>query len=433
MAATRALPRLEGVYARIHTRARRRRRAGRAGVWEGLRRALNPASFRPRLRPEVEVRELARRPGKRRRIIQTARRPNALRLTDDEPFLLELMDGSRTVKEIVVERFQRFETFSLSAVADLVDELRRGDFLEEPYFPVADRAMEVLARRRQLPPWPLAGVGQRLRALARAERRAADKRRCEEAVALFRAVPLTRELPEEILAGIAEHVTLLRLRAGRTVVRQGDRAEQISVVRSGTLEVVGTEEDGSARTIRRLGPGRSFGEVGLLVGRARATVRAIEPSEVFVADKGAVGRALARRADVVEELRRGLAAVAELLRLPPFRALDEADAARVLGGARWRSLSRGDRVVEQGAEARSFCVVASGEVEVIEDRRRVGRLGPGASFGELALVVVDSVWSATARAATPARVLEIDRDAFDRVLAKSFRDARLAPSWRARP
>jgi CRP-like cAMP-binding protein/Zn-dependent protease len=55
------------------------------------------------------------------------------RLEPGEIELLPLMDGSRTVKEIVVERFQDEGDIELSAVSDLVRQLHVGNFLVTPF------------------------------------------------------------------------------------------------------------------------------------------------------------------------------------------------------------------------------------------------------------------------------------------------------------
>ena len=47
------------------------------------------------------------------------------------------MDGTRTVKEIVVERFQESGDMELSGVADLVRQLRVGNFLTDHYVDIA--------------------------------------------------------------------------------------------------------------------------------------------------------------------------------------------------------------------------------------------------------------------------------------------------------
>jgi putative peptide zinc metalloprotease protein len=269
---------------------------------------------------------------------------------------------------------------------------------------------------------------RRLRLLLRLVRRAAERAWRQEAVELFRGLPLTGELSEEARVEIADHVRLLRLEGGQTVVKTGERGDDFFVVRSGTLEVTVQDDDGSERVVRTLDRGRSFGEIALLESTTRtATVRAVEPAQVFAIDKGTFDRSLGDDIEVAEEMRQRLVSMGHVRSLAPFRGLDDADVARMLRGASWRSFAPSDRIVKQGDEAESFFVIASGQVDVIENRRVVRRIGPGGYFGDTALLE-DVPRTATVRAATPTRILELDRKAFERVLAKSFRRGRLATS-----
>ncbi len=73
------------------------------------------------------------------------------RLEPGEIELLPLMDGTRTVKEIVVERLREAGDIELSAVADLVRQLRVGNFLTTPFVDVDEavrRAMDPASAAR---------------------------------------------------------------------------------------------------------------------------------------------------------------------------------------------------------------------------------------------------------------------------------------------
>jgi CRP-like cAMP-binding protein len=84
---------------------------------------------------------------------------------------------------------------------------------------------------------------------------------------------LFAELDRDALEGLARAATLVRARAGDTVVRQGEHSAAFYVLLSGRAE---TSIDG--RVVGELHPGDSFGEIALLHDVPRtATVTALEP------------------------------------------------------------------------------------------------------------------------------------------------------------
>jgi len=80
------------------------------------------------------------------------------------------------------------------------------------------------------------------------------------------------------------HAILRRYRAGEVVIREGAKAREAYVVRSGLLVVV--RRDGHReRPVSEVLPGAIVGEMGLLSGLPRtATVKAVVNSELFVID-----------------------------------------------------------------------------------------------------------------------------------------------------
>jgi CRP-like cAMP-binding protein len=83
--------------------------------------------------------------------------------------------------------------------------------------------------------------------------------------------------------------------------------------------------------------------------------------------------------------------------------------------------------VVQGEAGDAFYAIGSGQVEVEEDGRPVPGLGPGAYFGEIALLL-DTPRTATVRARTMVRAYRLDREGFDRLLAGAFKRGTLDPS-----
>jgi Cyclic nucleotide-binding domain len=87
----------------------------------------------------------------------------------------------------------------------------------------------------------------------------------------------------------------LRLQAGRTLVQQGERGDELFLLFDGVLRV---EVDG--KPVTEVGPGAILGEMALLhEGRRMATLRAVTPCRVAVVPKDRIDR------QALEELAKG--------------------------------------------------------------------------------------------------------------------------------
>ena len=89
---------------------------------------------------------------------------------------------------------------------------------------------------------------------------------------------------------LATRVALREVQDGTPVVVEGDAPEHMYVVRSGTFRVHSGEV-----TLAELGPGQTFGEIGLMLGRPRsATVTSCGPATLIEIPKAALHQALTR-------------------------------------------------------------------------------------------------------------------------------------------
>jgi CRP-like cAMP-binding protein len=79
-------------------------------------------------------------------------------------------------------------------------------------------------------------------------------------------------------------------------------------------------------------------------------------------------------------------------------------------------VAAGHLLIETGQYGTGLYVILEGTVRV-EAPEGVRELGPGACVGERALLSVDGRRTARVRAATPCRVLAVDRIEFDRLCA----------------
>jgi CRP-like cAMP-binding protein len=88
----------------------------------------------------------------------------------------------------------------------------------------------------------------------------------------------------------------------------------------------------------------------------------------------------------------------ELLRgVSLFAEADDAFLDRLSGEFIERTYEPGETIAEEGEAGRTFVVIESGQVTVTVHGQEVGKLGPGESFGEMALID-KSARSATVKA-----------------------------------
>jgi CRP-like cAMP-binding protein/Zn-dependent protease len=106
-------------------------------IWQILRDRLDYASFVPTPVPEVERADLRRRDGSPYTVLKNPRGDHGagryLRLDPADLKLYELMDGRRSIQEILMAHLERDGGFALDRLARLTAELRaNGFFGEEP-------------------------------------------------------------------------------------------------------------------------------------------------------------------------------------------------------------------------------------------------------------------------------------------------------------
>jgi CRP-like cAMP-binding protein len=97
--------------------------------------------------------------------------------------------------------------------------------------------------------------------------------------------------------------------------------------------------------------------------------------------------------------------------VPLFSGLSDREIRSLAQRARELSLPAGRAIVAEGARAVEFFVLLSGHASVTRGGRTVGKLGPGDSFGELALIA-DTKRKATVTATEPCDVIMLMRPDF---------------------
>jgi putative peptide zinc metalloprotease protein len=121
-------------------------------VWSRVGAMVDPGGLRPKLSDDIEIKEFKLRWGNDYAMIANPRDLVHYQLKPWEIEIVRLMDGTRTVQEIVVERLEASGDLELSGVADLVHELHIGNFLEDRFLDVetaVERAIKPMSRPRE--------------------------------------------------------------------------------------------------------------------------------------------------------------------------------------------------------------------------------------------------------------------------------------------
>jgi CRP-like cAMP-binding protein len=246
-----------------------------------------------------------------------------------------------------------------------------------------------------------------------------------EAAELLDQSGLFDDLEVDVLNELAGRVTRRSVSAGAAVITQGERASSLYVIRQGSVAVSERDMDtGQEHPLRTMGRGQVFGELGLFSNAPRsATVRATTACELFELAEGVFDHLLAD-ALLPPTFGPSLQDLEELRHIDCFANLSTTELVRVQSNGEWVQFAPGDTIVRRGETADSFYGLRTGQVEVLEGRRVVNTLGPGAWFGERGLLL-NSTRTATVRARTPVRVFRLDRRGFDDLLRAAFRSGRV--------
>lgn len=111
-------------------------------------------------------------------------------------------------------------------------------------------------------------------------------------------------------------------------------------------------------------------------------------------------------------------------RIPIFSELDDASVSQLASDFIEREFEAGDRIATEGEGGLNFFVVDSGTAEVAVGGTTVRSLGPGDSFGEIALVD-KSARTATVTATSRLRAFALPVWSF-----RSFAESRPSVTWK---
>jgi CRP-like cAMP-binding protein len=238
----------------------------------------------------------------------------------------------------------------------------------------------------------------------------------------YHPLPFLSELSRESFIAVARTLSILRMRDGKLVMRQGDIGDSLFLVASGELRVF-VNAPGGPKDVARLFENTLFGEMALITGQPRsASVAVVGEADVIEVSRAALMQVIVGVPSVREALDRFSRErlIKNLLQTSPlFAPFTKSQQGELLRRFEGIEIESGVDIIREGERGRGLFLVLSGEVEVVAHAAgaapvQLARLRAGDLFGEMSLVT-DQPTTASVRAATPATVLFLAREYVDRL------------------
>jgi lysophospholipid hydrolase len=190
----------------------------------------------------------------------------------------------------------------------------------------------------------------------------------------------------------------LSLEPGEILIREGDDADSVFILVTGSLEVSRSVDDETAVLAIIDQPGAVIGEIVALGGGKRtATVRATTRAQVMEVSPSDFQDALQKNPELAEDLvamavrRAEEGELAELL-AHHFGIVDEETLTSTCNSVEWRRLKQGEILLREGDESDSVFFVVRGRLVATTidplngERVKIGEAGRGDVVGEMGLL-----------------------------------------------
>ena len=230
-------------------------------------------------------------------------------------------------------------------------------------------------------------------------------------------LPLIRQFDQKTKNQLLESAKILDVSTGHEICRQGEPDRSLYIVLAGRFVVSRRSKSGQSRNVAVLERGAVFGEVAFFIGdRRTANVKALSNGRLLMIRHSERLRDLGRERSADLQLR--IWFLQGLVANPMFRELPaEAMDALAFAGERCE-FKAGEKIICEGEKGDSCFFIVQGRASVTQNFKLINRLGPGDSFGEIALLKPELLRTATIAADTGLIAVKINSQKFWQLLSK---------------
>ncbi len=253
-----------------------------------------------------------------------------------------------------------------------------------------------------------------------------------EAIQRVSKLSLFKDMPTEALTALVGRLVLRHFPTNEVIYAEGTPGDALYVVESGEVRLLDSAFS-DAQLLERVRAGESFGEMALLTGRTRAEcARAANDTIVWVLYKSDFDDLMVQYPEISVSLSRALSdrlasrendfVVRHLRRISLFSNLAASEVRDISNRVRGLRFRPGEIICFAGQPAHHLYLIEMGEVKRFApgpagEPVLMDLLGPGDSFGEIALVQ-NSPYTTTAQAMGEVEVWTIDKGDFIGMLDK---------------
>ncbi len=246
----------------------------------------------------------------------------------------------------------------------------------------------------------------------------------DEFIGRLKELPVTQDLPAQVLHGIAERAEEAFYKDGDWIQKQGSKTPRVAWVVDGHVQLLRPKPEGGHELVATLTPGTHFGDEALTGGAALYDIRAKGDVKLAAVDAQVLKTLIEETGDdgghmgTIFELARFLDTIRELAGLGPAARLNIALKATSKAG------DAGTVVVQQGEKAEHLFFLRSGRCSVTQINEagvdeEIGEILPGQAFGEIGLMLRQPRM-ATVTLSESSSYVEVSAAVLEHALRESF-------------